>query len=654
MKKLLYCLIFVFVVSIFNISKVEALSCFYESQGKDDDGKKVKMVLYDINGGIFVSPLQEFYVNGEQQSEEDYWSSESYFKNHFKNYSTNKKLTSTDPCPNYMYYDQVIGQNMIYFSDSSSINKGYDLKFKLNDPYQESDENALLEEIFCTYKNPNSTVEDITFKINHNGTSGTYQIWLGYDKISSGKFTNDSVNSDINKYEFSESSLLSTLYRYYSIGDHFSVRKFWDSETGKYVCPKNILVGAKTSCSSGPTTICNYDIELGYDERLMQNYTDTDTVKEFFQMVSDSADLFLYERQEYSSLVKFEYGTVNQGQICEYGREETGREPKLALKEYKYSNRENYYVALLYNKTVGNINTETIASGLIDNSCDNLPIIYTDCLNTTSNNCTVKTENFSNKDNKGNELVEPLYTLSDLNDEDITDVIEGMANYSGFRYKRLICELSDRMNFLDYNKNLIKRKLTVYDNMLEYKSQYYIYDLPCDEWELTQPFECDETCKSKIDFLIQNKIEDIVLYCKTVYASFSGNKSDSTGYARVEECNSFHAFYNQMIEAGIVEDYAVGCDIISSEFQQLLQWVLNVIKIAAPILVIILGSLDFIKVLFSSDPDKETKEAFKKFKNRLIAAVLLFLIPVILQFCMNIILDGQQGYDKENPFCDLR
>jgi len=138
-------------------------------------------------------------------------------------------------------------------------------------------------------------------------------------------------------------------------------------------------------------------------------------------------------------------------------------------------------------------------------------------------------------------------------------------------------------------------------------------------------------------------------YCQIIYSGYAKHRD----IERIDECNSFINYYNKMIEQNIIGDLSEGCELISSELFQFLKWVLNVIKIAAPILVIILGSLDFIKVLFTGDPDKETKEAFKKFKNRLIAASLLFLIPVILQFCMNIFLDGQQGYDKENPFCDL-
>lgn len=67
----------------------------------------------------------------------------------------------------------------------------------------------------------------------------------------------------------------------------------------------------------------------------------------------------------------------------------------------------------------------------------------------------------------------------------------------------------------------------------------------------------------------------------------------------------------------------------------LLQKVLNYIKIIGPILVAILSSLDFAKVIFSGD-DESMGKARKKLIYRLILAAALFFIPVIVEALLGI------------------
>ncbi len=71
-------------------------------------------------------------------------------------------------------------------------------------------------------------------------------------------------------------------------------------------------------------------------------------------------------------------------------------------------------------------------------------------------------------------------------------------------------------------------------------------------------------------------------------------------------------------------------------FGWLLQKLLNYIKIAGPILVILLSALDFIKAIASSE-----EEAFKKAQSRLvirlIAALALFLVPTFVELLLGLI-----------------
>ena len=61
----------------------------------------------------------------------------------------------------------------------------------------------------------------------------------------------------------------------------------------------------------------------------------------------------------------------------------------------------------------------------------------------------------------------------------------------------------------------------------------------------------------------------------------------------------------------------------------------NILKYSAPALVVILGMLDFAKVVLSGE-DKDMKVAGHKFLKRIIAAVVLILLPILIQFIFSI------------------
>ena len=67
----------------------------------------------------------------------------------------------------------------------------------------------------------------------------------------------------------------------------------------------------------------------------------------------------------------------------------------------------------------------------------------------------------------------------------------------------------------------------------------------------------------------------------------------------------------------------------------LLQKLLNYIKILGPSIAIVLGSLDFIKAIVSSD-EENMKKTQKRFGNRLIAAALLFFIHLIVELLLGL------------------
>ena len=87
-----------------------------------------------------------------------------------------------------------------------------------------------------------------------------------------------------------------------------------------------------------------------------------------------------------------------------------------------------------------------------------------------------------------------------------------------------------------------------------------------------------------------------------------------------------------------------------STFGGFLQVLFNYVKIIAPILVIIFGSLDFGKAVLSSDQDA-LKKAQKDFVKRLIAAAAIFFLPNIIMLVLQLVNDQFSNID---PACMLK
>ena len=74
------------------------------------------------------------------------------------------------------------------------------------------------------------------------------------------------------------------------------------------------------------------------------------------------------------------------------------------------------------------------------------------------------------------------------------------------------------------------------------------------------------------------------------------------------------------------------------------RFVLSLIRILVPIALIVLGSIDIGKAVIAGD-EKKIKEAQKPFVKRIIAAVIVFLIPWLVDVVMNLI-DKNNQYNK--------
>ena len=97
-------------------------------------------------------------------------------------------------------------------------------------------------------------------------------------------------------------------------------------------------------------------------------------------------------------------------------------------------------------------------------------------------------------------------------------------------------------------------------------------------------------------------------------------------------------------------DLNANCDaIFDSEAQELIQRLFKIICIAVPIILIVLGSVDFANAVLSSDQEAMQK-AVKRFTTRCIVAVAIFFLPMLVNLIFSFPgMDAVRGV----IFCDV-
>lgn len=244
-------------------------------------------------------------------------------------------------------------------------------------------------------------------------------------------------------------------------------------------------------------------------------------------------------------------------------------------------------------------------------------------------------------------LLWPILTF-EFKDDDVKDADDIEEEYKqsigftidGGRYKELLQQLRPPLEAL--NSSAIYYNLTVdgtNSSLSKFTSDYTL----CSSSE----------CSKQSEYYTEQGLKNIRTYCNNVYDSYPKYKGNSDMDLRMKECMSFNTFYQELVKNGIVNDLGDGCGILPDELVDKLEFILDLIKIAGPLIALGLGTLDFIKVIANGDADKEMKTAFKRFMTRLIAAALLFIIPIILAFLLDIFLGSEEGYDSDNPFCNV-
>lgn len=100
---------------------------------------------------------------------------------------------------------------------------------------------------------------------------------------------------------------------------------------------------------------------------------------------------------------------------------------------------------------------------------------------------------------------------------------------------------------------------------------------------------------------------------------------------------------------------SVGCAILTKPIKDKINWGLSFIKYGGAALAIILGMFDFFKATLS-DEDNANKKAFENFIKRIIAAILIFLLPLLIQLLFTAIDNPVikiPGFNVDSPTCGI-
>lgn len=148
------------------------------------------------------------------------------------------------------------------------------------------------------------------------------------------------------------------------------------------------------------------------------------------------------------------------------------------------------------------------------------------------------------------------------------------------------------------------------------------YEKKCSDHERRQSNDCKEIYEMYTD-----KLTKLRQYCQSIM-----NYRDYES-ACVDKCINLNTELSQLyIVTGQVDPSDCNMsDTIISIVYNVLKWM----KYIAPVLVIILSMIDFIKALASQDNDA-MKKAQQKFVKRLVSAVILFLLPLIIDYVLRL------------------
>ena len=165
-------------------------------------------------------------------------------------------------------------------------------------------------------------------------------------------------------------------------------------------------------------------------------------------------------------------------------------------------------------------------------------------------------------------------------------------------------------------------------------------------------------CLDRITYILVEAPESAASQADTYTIAVSGYanmlklNNNATGSDNGESDSSNNDYIDDNVFSNIDSNINwTGCDVITKDMRTWLNQVLDLIKMIGLILAIVLGMVDFFKAMSSGESDA-MKKAWKAFANRLIAVVILFLLPLVIEFVLGLITIN--GIDPSSPLCGIK
>lgn len=278
---------------------------------------------------------------------------------------------------------------------------------------------------------------------------------------------------------------------------------------------------------------------------------------------------------------------------------------------------------------------------------------------------------------------------SPLNEQDISNIVSDAFHEDGFKIYELYCNT-------DYEKKI----KSIYDKETNSGSLVTGVDLLPDDytgWEKEKK-ECDEfqncVCRGKEDVskYAVCRVQNIYESSYNILHNYKeiANKEGCEEYNDIFENNSIemenyiYELLETLVEKGIVNaedadflkkhirelqkeledfynvDFSVGfntnplecsdlfgdtCDKNDGSVQCLIIKLVEIIRILLPAILILLGSIDFAKVVISNEKEAMPK-ALSTFITRIVIAIAIFLLPIIIDLLITILNNAMPMKDK--------
>lgn len=122
----------------------------------------------------------------------------------------------------------------------------------------------------------------------------------------------------------------------------------------------------------------------------------------------------------------------------------------------------------------------------------------------------------------------------------------------------------------------------------------------------------------------------------TGISRYSTSNKDVKSYEIAETTdatNCYPASYNDKVSCGHIGK-------INKKIPEITSWIITIAQILVPVILVIMGSIDFVKAI-SSQKEDEIKKGMQIFIKRLIVAIIIFFVVVLAKFVVSLFSSGK-------------